>query len=225
MATTGIFDNYETDYNAISQSISKKLNTQLPVLSGEARRTLVRAIERELDEADEILQSMEMELMSLPTVSKSKLQPKMKGYRTDYDKLKAEFKRINNKNSERAELLGRSDDDDGFHDPDIASMDQRATLLSNTNRLDKTSKRLEDSHRIALETEQIGIGTLETLRNQRQQLERANQNLDEANGFIDRNVRILKSMGRRAAANRVMTFGIIAALIFIIILILVAKFS
>ncbi|KAI3637538.1 hypothetical protein MIR68_004187 [Amoeboaphelidium protococcarum] len=225
MATTGIFDNYETDYNAISQSISKKLNTQLPVLNGEARRTLVRAIERELDEADEILQSMEMELMSLPTVSKSKLQPKMKGYRTDYDKLKTEFKRINNKNSERAELLGRSDDDDGFRDPDIASMDQRATLLSNTNRLDKTSKRLEDSHRIALETEQIGIGTLETLRNQRQQLERANQNLDEANGFIDRNVRILKSMGRRAAANRVMTFGIIAALIFIIILILVAKFS
>ncbi len=49
-------------------------------------------------------------------------------------------------------------------------MDQRARLLQGTNRLNDASRRLEESHRLALETEQIGTDTLGTLRNQRQQI-------------------------------------------------------
>jgi vesicle transport through interaction with t-SNAREs protein 1 len=50
--------------------------------------------------------------------------------------------------------------------------DQRSRLLQGTQRLENASKRLEDAHRLALETETIGIGTLSDLHRQRQQIER-----------------------------------------------------
>jgi vesicle transport through interaction with t-SNAREs protein 1 len=50
--------------------------------------------------------------------------------------------------------------------------DQRSRLLQGTQRLENASKRLEDAHRLALETESIGIGTLSDLHRQRQQIER-----------------------------------------------------
>lgn len=95
-------------------------------------------------------------------VSKAKLQPRMKQWRTDYDKLRADYKRLASGKSERDQLLGGGMDDQlGV---DTATMDQRERLLQNTNRLNNTSRRLEESHRVALETEQIGTSTLETLR-------------------------------------------------------------
>lgn len=90
-----------------------------------------------------------------------------------------------------------SDGFDASGDVEVATMDQRQRLLTGTNRLQDASKRLADSHRIALETEEIGAQTLGTLRNQREQIVRANERLDETNSFMDRNVRLLKDMSRR----------------------------
>lgn len=52
-------------------------------------------------------------------------------------------------------------------------MDQRQRLLSGTERLGESSRRLEDSHRLALETEGIGINILSTLKGQRETMLRA----------------------------------------------------
>jgi vesicle transport through interaction with t-SNAREs protein 1 len=52
-------------------------------------------------------------------------------------------------------------------------MDQRQRLLSGTERLGQSSRRLEDSHRLALETEGIGINILSTLKGQRETMVRA----------------------------------------------------
>ncbi|KAF9896347.1 hypothetical protein BX616_007644 [Lobosporangium transversale] len=55
-------------------------------------------------------------------------------------------------------------------DLDAASMDQRTRLLNGTDRLAESSRRLQDSHKIALETEQLGAGILTDLRGQREQI-------------------------------------------------------
>lgn len=65
-------------------------------------------------------------------------------------------------------------DEDGGVDLDVATTDQRQRLLAGTNRLNDASKRLAESHRLALETEEIGAQTLVSLRNQREQIVRAN---------------------------------------------------
>lgn len=79
------------------------------------------------------------------------------------------------KNSDRDELLGgfgSGDNEDG-NDFDASTMDQRQRLLSGTERLGQSSRRLEDSHRLALETEGIGINILSTLKGQRETMVRA----------------------------------------------------
>ena len=50
--------------------------------------------------------------------------------------------------------------------------DQRSKVLAGTERLAEGSRRLEEARRVALDTEQMGISTLEDLNRQRQQLER-----------------------------------------------------
>jgi hypothetical protein len=62
------------------------------------------------------------------------------------------------KPTDRNQLL---DGGEGPFDPGAAEQDQRQRLLAGTNRLGDASKRLADSHRIALETEQVGADTLE----------------------------------------------------------------
>ena len=54
----------------------------------------------------------------------------------------------------------------------MPDQNQRSRLLQGTDRLENASRRLEDAHRMALETENIGIGTLGDLHRQRNQIER-----------------------------------------------------
>lgn len=69
--------------------------------------------------------------------------------------------------SERDQLLGPT------VTIDIPSeQGQRSKLLQGTERLENASKRLDDAHRMALETESIGISTLGDLHRQRNQIER-----------------------------------------------------
>ena len=48
--------------------------------------------------------------------------------------------------------------------------DQRGRLLQGTDRLENATRRLDDAHRIALQTEEIGISTLGDLNRQGQQI-------------------------------------------------------
>jgi vesicle transport through interaction with t-SNAREs protein 1 len=68
--------------------------------------------------------------------------------------------------SERDQLLGSNA-------PNDLQQDQRSRLLHGTEKLSKTSNRLDEAHRMALETEQMGISTLGDLERQRRQLEDA----------------------------------------------------
>lgn len=70
-------------------------------------------------------------------------------------------------------LGGFGSNEEGQNDFDASTMDQRQRLLSGTERLGQSSRRLEDSHRLALETEGIGINILSTLKGQRETMVRA----------------------------------------------------
>lgn len=229
MASSDLFANYEQDFTSITESIKEKLERQIPNQKGgkktkkkttrititkkntiEERKATIRAIEREIDEADEIvsfslftnflintlkLGQMEMEILNIPTPSRTRLQAKLRLYKSEAEKLKRDlvntlmnkqeesifhhlFQRrttaIVPKNSDREELLGGiGSSDDLQNDYDASTMDQRQRLLSGTERLGQSSRRLEDSHRLALETEGIGINILSTLKGQRETLIRA----------------------------------------------------
>jgi vesicle transport through interaction with t-SNAREs protein 1 len=81
-------------------------------------------------------------------------------------------------------------------DDPYASSD-RTRLLQGTATLEDGSRRLADSQRIALETEEQGADILRSLRGQREQIENARDTLRTADTSIDRASGTLKSMIRR----------------------------
>nr|DBA14824.1 TPA: hypothetical protein GDO54_004106 [Pyxicephalus adspersus] len=88
----------------------------------------------------------------------------------------------------RNELLG----DDGN-----SSESQRAHLLDNTERLERSSRRLEAGYQIAVETEQIGQNILENLNQDREKIQRARERLRETDTNLGKSSRILTGMLRR----------------------------
>lgn len=75
-------------------------------------------------------------------------------------------------------------------------MTQRDRLLNSTVRLDASSRRLDKSHQMALETEDIGANILKDLKGQREQLENTKAQLDEADGYVNKSMKTLKDMGK-----------------------------
>lgn len=92
------------------------------------------------------------------------------------------------------------DEDDADDDDDVDTLShsaaQRARLLQSTQTLDTSSQRLENSHRLALENEQIGQDVLGSLVGQRMQLQSANEHLEEADVSIGRASGTIKKMIR-----------------------------
>ncbi|KAI7899138.1 t-SNARE [Cokeromyces recurvatus] len=198
-----LFSSYEQDFTILTESIKSKIEQHIPNQKGEERKATIRAVEREIDEANEILGQMEMEILNIPTPSRTRLQAKLRLYKSEAEKLKRDLRRttaILPKNSDREQLLGgfnSDNNDEGLTDYDASTMDQRQRLLSGTERLGQSSRRLEDSHRLALETEGIGINILSTLKGQRETMVRARDTLAEADSHIDKASKTLKGMARR----------------------------
>ncbi|KAF9968731.1 hypothetical protein BGZ73_009158 [Actinomortierella ambigua] len=217
-----LFQSYEQDFEAIKVSITERLNASASQ-TGEHKKQTLRSADREIDEANEILHQMEMELLSLPQGSRTRLQARLKGYKIEIDRLKQTLKRAqttSRSTTDRDELLGGPS---GGLDLDAASMDQRTRLLNGTDRLAESSRRLQDSHKIALETEALGAGILSDLRVQREQIIHTRNTLLEADSNIDKASRTLKGMARRMATNKLITAAIITLLVFLILFVLYRK--
>ncbi|GAB5591438.1 t-SNARE VTI1 [Umbelopsis nana] len=221
-----LFASYEQDFSTICDAIRNKIDKQISSQSGEQRKATVRAAEREIDEADEIIAQMEMEILNIPTASRTRLQTKLRLFKSEFEKIKRDLRRATTQvppSSSREELFGGLESGDG--DLDASTVDQRSRLLSGTDRLGESSRRLQDSHRLALETENVGINILGTLKGQRETILRSRDTLAEADSHIDKASKTLKGMARRMATNKMITVAIILVLIALIVLIIWSKFG
>jgi vesicle transport through interaction with t-SNAREs protein 1 len=157
-----IFSQYEFEFLELVKSIQEKLQDS----------NSISKTSRELEELEEILGTMEIETNTLPQTAKTSLTPKVKNYKEQVKSLKKAFTEFKaSQATERDLLLSQKDKN-------------RSRLLDGTERLEQGSKRLEEARRVALDTEQIGISTLEDLSRQREQLQRTSNTLDTADSWI-----------------------------------------
>lgn len=213
-----LFATYELDFELAITEAKTKLS-QLANADAQARKTLLKGIELACDEAHEVLDQMGIEIQNLPTLQRLTYNTKLRQYRKDVEdtKLKLDHEVST---QDRHELFGSR-----YRDlEDDATDDQRRQLLQNNLSLERLSQRLQDSQRIALETERIGLGILNDLTYQRDQILGARNTLSQAELYVDRLVSTLKSMGRRLVANKFISYAIIAVLILLIFLVLASKF-
>ncbi|KAH9884395.1 vesicle transport v-snare protein vti1 [Cubamyces lactineus] len=218
---TALFDSYEQDFKQIIQSIRDKLEGDGKDAQGEQRKAALRRVEMELDEADEMISQMEIEIQGIPQSLRPSYQSRIKASKADLQRYKKLSKEQHTQLS-RSELLSRPGVSASSDEPYGATSD-RTRLLAGTALLEDGSRRLLESQRIALETEEQGADILRSLRGQREQIQNARDTLQRADTSIDRASGTLKKMIRRMYQQRVVTAAIIVVLVILILVILWAK--
>ncbi|ETW78425.1 hypothetical protein HETIRDRAFT_446187 [Heterobasidion irregulare TC 32-1] len=224
---TALFDSYEQDFQQILQSIRDKLDGDAADARGEQKKAALRRVEMELDEADEMISQMEIEINGIPQSLKAAYQARTRTAKADLARAKKRSKDAH-AHLARSDLLARSSSS-----PNGATSDEpygadgvrgdRTRLLAGTALLDDGTRRLQESQRIALETEEQGAGILRSLRGQREQIENARDTLGTAETSIGRASGTLKQMIRRMYQQRVVTGAIILVLVLLIAIILWEK--
>ncbi|KAI8107627.1 hypothetical protein M9434_004564 [Picochlorum sp. BPE23] len=243
---SGLFETYETSYCDVSTNVASSLGNlgQVPL---EQRGVKARQLERQLKEAEQTLQRLDMEARSAPAPESSELVKKVKGYRKDWQKLMGDVRRVIQQAAsaeDRAEL-GLADE---YYQ---TSAGQRERLLTSTEQLNKTSEKIHEGRRQLLETEEVGAGIVADLHRQRQSLEESRRRVDDELGVsvlsdlqrqresimhsretlshVDANVgkarQVLAVMSRRITQNKFIMYGIIALLVGAIGLLIWAKLT
>ncbi|CAD0053745.1 unnamed protein product [Aureobasidium pullulans] len=200
-AGSELFSNYEAELKLVQADLNQKLD-QLAELSGEQRKAAISRANHTLDEATEL----------------AKTNQRFRNYATDIDMAKTKLKGLS---SDKSALFNRRYTDNPTGDDQL---EQRQQLLSGTDRLDRSSGRLRESQRIALETEDIGRNTLADLARQRDVIDHTRTTLLEGEGYTDRSNKTLKQMARRMATNKIITIAIITVLVLLILAVIISKF-
>lgn len=141
---------------------------------------------------------MRLEKSNFPANLKSKYNARFRNFEHDLDSSKRKLESYTN---DRSKLFG-----DRYTDnPDTdAQLEQRQQLLTGTDRLQRSSGRLTAAQRMALETEQIGAGTLSDLHRQREQIEHTRTTLLDSESYTDRSIKTLKGMARRCVCTLIL---------------------
>lgn len=212
-----LFSTYESDFQLAIQDAKAKFASVS--VDPNQRKAALQAIEHATDEALEILDQMNIEIQSLPANQRLSYNAKIRQYRNEVDENKTKLRQLLDE-EDRSQLFGSryTDEEDGVHDS------QRKQLLNNNASLERSSDRLRESQRIALETENIGGNILNDLRAQREQIVNLRNTLLTADTYVDKSIQTLKLMSRRITANKFISYAIIAVLILLIFLVLASKF-
>uniref|UniRef100_A0A1A8PM65 Vesicle transport through interaction with t-SNAREs homolog 1A n=1 Tax=Nothobranchius pienaari TaxID=704102 RepID=A0A1A8PM65_9TELE len=211
------FEAYEQDFGTVTAEITNKIG-KIPKLSGEEKTQLVLNVDKQLEEVRELLEQMDLEVREIPAQSRAMYNSRLKSYKQEVEKLEKDFKRsrIAYSDEVRNELLG--DDAISTESQLIKLREERAHLLDNTEKLERSSRRLEAGYQIAVETEQVGQEILSNLHTDREKIQRARERLRETDANLGKSSRILTGMLRRIIQNRVLVFVLGAVILLTVIL-------
>ncbi|XP_063749042.1 vesicle transport through interaction with t-SNAREs homolog 1A isoform X3 [Eleginops maclovinus] len=190
------FESYEQDFGTITAEVTNKIG-RIPKLSGEEKTQLVLNVDKQLEEVRELLEQMDLEVREIPIQSRPMYNSRLKSYKGEIEKLEKDFKRsrIAYSDEVRNDLLG---DDAGTSENQLIKLrEERAHLLDNTEKLERSSRRLEAGYQIAVETEQVGQEILSNLHSDREKIQRARERLRETDANLGKSSRILTGMLRR----------------------------
>ncbi|PRW58605.1 alkaline phosphatase isoform A [Chlorella sorokiniana] len=206
---SGLWRQYETEYCTKATELSNRVEG-LAALAPEQRRSGVRDLEAAVREAEQLLQRMDMEARSYSPDQARQLLQKVKEYKADLAALKEKARRgaagAGGGPDARAEL-GLAGD---YYQ---TSAGQRDRLLTATDRLNKTSDRIQQGRQQLHETEELGVQILSDLQRQRETILHSRDTLHTVDTHISRSRQILSTMSKRILQNKLIMWGIILLLL------------
>ncbi|XP_062596958.1 vesicle transport through interaction with t-SNAREs homolog 1B-like isoform X2 [Saccostrea cucullata] len=193
------FESLDDDFTTILDSLRERIERKIPNYTGEEKKTAIRHAERNMEEANIILQEMEAEARVAPVSARTQMLSKLRNYRRETEQL--------NRSLKKGTTGGFGGTDTfGFDRIDRVEASQRARLMEGTQILNRTSESIARSHQISAETDQIGVETIDELGRQRDVLERTKDRLVDTDSNLSRSRKILKTMAMRVMTNKMICF-------------------
>ncbi|AOA64057.1 v-SNARE [Komagataella phaffii CBS 7435] len=215
-----LFETYSSDIQMTLAEAKRNL-ANISASNSVDRTRQIRLVEENLDDSYDLLERLNLELQNVSTSDRTKYNVTLRDYQNTLTQLKEQLIQRIDEQDRNHLFQGSSFGSDA---DDNLSYTQRQQLLKSNASLERSSDRLRETSRIALETEDIGAGILNDLRSQREQIVNSRNTLLQADGYVDRSIQTLRTMTRRMATNKIISYAIIGVLIILIALVLVSKF-
>ncbi|XP_021920864.1 vesicle transport through interaction with t-SNAREs homolog 1A isoform X3 [Zootermopsis nevadensis] len=163
-----LMENYEQQYAVLTADITAKIG-KLTSSHGADKKTLVLDVERHMEEAQELLEQMELEVREVEASTRPRLRTRVDSYRAELGRLSQEFMKVRSPPFQDG-LFGQ---DDVYGSGVSMNEEQKLRLLDNSERLERTGHHLTTGYRIILETEEIGSQVLQDLHAQRETIQKS----------------------------------------------------
>ncbi|KAL3273202.1 hypothetical protein HHI36_014658 [Cryptolaemus montrouzieri] len=193
-----LFENYEQQYSVLTADITAQIGS-LAASTTKDRRQLINKIEKYVEEAQELLEQMDLEVREIDHSKRQRCRTKLDCYRAELKRLTLEY--IKARSIKQGALNYDSTDPEDLMDPRISN-DQKQRLLENSERLERSGRKLEEGYRILVETEQTGTQVLQNLGEQRETIQRTRNRLRETDEELSRASRIINGMIMRSAQQK-----------------------
>lgn len=216
MAT--LFEKYEQQYSVLTADITAQIGL-LTASASKDRRQLISNIEKHVEEAQELLEQMDLESRTIDSTKKQRCRTKLDCYRAELKRLTLEYIKARS-----IKQLGYESADDQMNEVRISS-DQRQRLLESNERIERSGKKLEDGYRVVLETQEIGAQVMNDLSGQRETIQRSRARLRETNETLGLSSRVMNSMIMRAIQQKAVLFIVAACFLIAICLGLYLRFK
>lgn len=223
-----ILRNYEQQFGILCADITNKISRSV---NAKDKNESIKTIETLFQEANEIIEQMELEVRDVNSSQKRTADQKEKylniinGYKSELNKLEVEFNsqlKTSKKSGSSARIELRLHDDE-----DDTEMNELKT--KNSDSMSRMNKNLENGYRIVLETEETGKNILSDLFSQRETIERSRDRLREVNNNLGKSSRIVSTMTRHILQNKILLFGLcfflIAFVVIALFLVIKRKFD
>ncbi|SCV03886.1 LAME_0H14026g1_1 [Lachancea meyersii CBS 8951] len=219
---SSLLSSYEAEFTTTLQQ-AKTLLSVAPSQPISQRNGTLKEVEQQHDDLLVLIEQIEIEINNgaLGLQERSSFKAKVRDFKKQVQNdVKVPLQQLFDSRNRDRLFEGVSGGDDLN-----ANSGQRQQLLSNHAVLSRTGDKLRDATRMAVDTEGVGSQIMMDLRAQRETLENARQTLFQADSYVDKSIRTLKTMSRRLVANKFISYAIIAVLILLIMLVLFAKFK
>ncbi|KAJ8712054.1 hypothetical protein PYW07_004896 [Mythimna separata] len=198
MAT--LIQSYEQQYSVLTADITAKIG-RLKSGNGDNREQLIREIQANFEEANDLLEQLELETRGVGAGSR------VAAYRAELQRVRDEFRSVVNNTGQTYVYENEEVFDDWG-----GMGEQHRKLLDNTERLERSGKTLTEGYRVLLETEQVGAAVLQDLSVQRETIQRSRGRLRETDEQLNRSSRLMNTMVMRALQDR-----FVLALVFVVL--------
>lgn len=203
-----LIDNYEQQYAVLTADITAKIG-RIRTQTGNEKRAFVQDVDRQIEEAQELLEQMELEVRGVNTGIRDRLRGRVESHRAELKRLTQEFQ-LAKKPKEDSIDINREDSWDNS-----ITEDQRKRLLDTSERIDRSGRTLQNGYRMVLETEEIGSQVLKDLHDQRETIQRGRGRLRETDAELGRGSRLLSGMIIRSLQQRIILAVVALALIIV----------